>query len=317
MHQCLPVPPLDAVAEVHRDGDRRPVGGLEAVHADREQVGDPREGHRHRMHVHPGDVADDAQDGVRVRRSCRGRGVQVAAHRVEQERPGAASRVEDALVQRVGHNLGDDLLGEPVRRVVLAEPVPLAGADHRFVQDLHDVVLDLAPGEPGEPARQGPDPLLAAGDFDDPVEEVVIHDASDLRLGEQAAARQDRRGDRRVRGVYADYRVGDDLGGRDEQGVLDEEPVVVGERGAERRGEQLRPQLTFQLDRRQVPVRLVQHGQVRDVQGVSGAVGAEPCGDLPRGRLDLLIGGEHALQPQAEPVHVRRLGVDLQALHQR
>ena len=121
---------------------------LEAVHADSEQVGDPREGHGHRVHVHPGDVADDAEDGVRVRRSCCGCGVQVVADCVEQERPGAASRVEDALGQRVGHNMGDDLLGEPVRRVVLAEPVPLAGADHRFVQDLHDVVLDLVPGEP-------------------------------------------------------------------------------------------------------------------------------------------------------------------------
>jgi hypothetical protein len=116
--------------------------------------------------------------------------LQVAADGVEDERPGAAGRVEHSLGQRGGHGVLDDGLGQPVRGVVLPERLAGVGADHRFVQHLHHVVLDCTPGEAGQPPGQRADERRSTVDLDNPVEEVLLDDAANLRGSEQLPAHQ-------------------------------------------------------------------------------------------------------------------------------
>ena len=55
------------------------------------------------------------------------------AHCMEEKCPGAAGWVEYPLLQRMLNRLGADKLGQPVRRVILAQFVPLLWVDQRFV----------------------------------------------------------------------------------------------------------------------------------------------------------------------------------------
>ena len=67
------------------------------------------------------------------------------------------------------------MLGQPVRGVVLTEPLAGLRADDRLVEHLEHVVFDGGPVEPGQPAGQCPYEGLTAGDFEYPVEEVALH----------------------------------------------------------------------------------------------------------------------------------------------
>ncbi len=74
--------------------------------------------------------------------------------RVKQERARAAGRIEHPLLDRRGRRRRRTILrGEPVRRVVLAEPVPLVAVDQRLVEDLEHVAFDLAEPEAADMSR--------------------------------------------------------------------------------------------------------------------------------------------------------------------
>ena len=112
--QRLVLLPAQAVAEVDRDAEGWALS-LEPLGADRQQVGDPGQGHGDRVQVDASDMADDARD--RLRR-CDMAGLfgrrQIAADSPEQEGSRAARRVENALFERLGDRLLDHALGEPV-----------------------------------------------------------------------------------------------------------------------------------------------------------------------------------------------------------
>ena len=169
------------------------------------------------------------------------------AHCVEEEGARAAGGVEDALGERIIDRLGHHAGRQPVRRVVLAQAVTPVGRDDALVEHLHDVVLDVLPGKARQAARQPGHEGRALGHLDHPVEEVLLDDAGDAGLGELLAAQHRRC--RKRRRIDAHDGVGDHLGRNDQQGVVDEEAVVVFEVGAEGHPQQARPELALELHR--------------------------------------------------------------------
>ena len=135
--------PLHRVPEVHRDGDGPAVRGGEAVPADREQVGDPGERDGDGVHVEAVHVLCQGQDRLPVGDAGRVGGEQERPGGVEDERAGAARRVEHPGGQRRPHGGRDHPVREPVGCVVLAQARPVVGADDRLVQRLEHVVLDV------------------------------------------------------------------------------------------------------------------------------------------------------------------------------
>lgn len=300
--------PLHAVAQVDGDRDRPALGTDQALAPDREKVGDAGERHRHGVQVDAEDVVRHAGQRASQRPAgCLG-GRQVAAHGVEEECPRTAGRVEHALLERRLDGLGHHVLGEPVGRVVLAEPLACLDADDRLVQHLEDVVVDDAPVEPREPPRQRADVGLAAGDLERPVEEVLLDDAEDLRRLEALAAQQGRRDERGD--VEAEDGVGDHLRRVDQQGVLEEERVRVLELGPEGGPQELRPELALEPDRRILSVFGVEGRQRGAVQRVRGAARAEPPAHLLRRGHHALRRREHALEPDKKGVDVGAGGGD-------
>lgn len=145
------------------------------------------------MQVDPEDVPDELVDGVGAGQAAPLGSGEEATDRPEEEGSRATGRVEDCLDQRLSNGVTDHALGQPVGRVVLAEAVPRLGIDHRLVEDLEHVVLDLGPLEPGEAPRQSPHQPVAIRGRGRPVEEVGLDDTTDLRLpkrfgGEEAPA---------------------------------------------------------------------------------------------------------------------------------
>ena len=173
-------------------------------------------------------------------------------------------------------------------------------------------MLDVPPGEAGQPPGHGAHERCATGNVHRPVEEVGLDHAADLRGGKEPTAEQRGRRNRRVGRVEPDHGMGDDLRGRNEQGVLDEQLFFAAEGGAQGRGQQPRPQLPLERHTGVVAVLPVQRGEVRDVQRVRRAVGAQSPRDLRGGRGDLLRSGEDAFQPHAQPNDVGGAGVDQQ-----
>ena len=103
------------------------------------------------MDVDAEDVAGGAADRLGLAHAgLSGRG-QVAAHGREEEGARAAGGIEHPLLERLIDRLGDHDRGQPVGGVVLTEAVALLGADDALIEHLHDVVLDVLPGEAGEP----------------------------------------------------------------------------------------------------------------------------------------------------------------------
>src|SRR6478735_9107989 len=96
---------------------------------------------------------------------------------MEQKCARTTCRVEDPLVQRVGDGSTDDLIGQPVRRVALAELLAGLRPDHRFVEDLQHVVLNVGPVEASQASGESADEGVAAGNLQHPVEEVTLDNA--------------------------------------------------------------------------------------------------------------------------------------------
>jgi len=190
--------------------------------------------------------------------------------------------------------------------VVLAEVLALLGPDDRLVENLEDVVLDAGPVEPGDPASEVPDELLAARGLCDPVEEVGLHDAGDLDLGEVLPGEKALRARlfARLPDVEPDHDVGDQLRHDDEVCVLQEEVVVVLECRTEGGGQQAGPKHPLDLHLGALAALRVKRGQRLAVKGERSRPGAESAPDLQRARLDVLTRGDDALDPDLQRVHV-------------
>ncbi len=152
-------------------------------------------------------------------------------HSVEHERARSARRVKHPLLCWVGHPVGHHQSGEPVGRVVLAKRFPVLRLDHRLVQHLQHVMFDRRPVEPGDPAGEVTNKVLAAGQCDGPVKEVLFDDAVDLAAAELLAGDQvvdgEARGD-----IEPDDGVRDRFCGYHQECVVDEQLRVVGKRVA-------------------------------------------------------------------------------------
>src|SRR6185369_15627864 len=106
---------------------------------------------------------------------------------MEQKSAGTAGRVEHSVLERVCDCCLNDLLCEPIWCVVLAEVFARSRRDDALIEHLQNVVFNIAPSEPREPPCQRSDEVLTTLDVEYPVEEVGVHHATDLRLGEQCA----------------------------------------------------------------------------------------------------------------------------------
>ena len=73
------------------------------------------------------------------------------------------------------------MFSEPVRRVVLAEPLALLWSDYGLIQDLQNVVFDFCPVELSNPPSEFSDKLVAPVDLNDPIEEISLNYAVNLR----------------------------------------------------------------------------------------------------------------------------------------
>src|SRR5271166_3469664 len=99
------------------------------------------------MGGHAGHRLGQTQPGVV---SC----VEEASDCIEKKCARAASRVKEALVERISEDLGNDSVSQPVRRVVLAEQLSCLGGNDGLVEHLEDVMFDLRPVEASEATRK-------------------------------------------------------------------------------------------------------------------------------------------------------------------
>ena len=103
-------------------------------------------------------------------------------------------------------------------------------------------MLDVIPVELGYPSGDVRDELFAAVDVEEPVEEVRLNDTNDLRVRELSAEAELLRADPALCAhVEPEGGVSDDLCSENEQGVIDEEGLVVFERGPESGAKELGP----------------------------------------------------------------------------
>ena len=172
-----PTEQLHRVAEIDRDRDG--AGPRRERGRERQQEGDAGDDDGDRMDVDPRHVLgrDARPIGGRQARVLGFR--EEAAYRVEQERAGAAGRVEHMLFERAIDDALHHLRGEPVGRVVFPEAMALVPVDQRLVEDLEHVALDLAEAEAAHMGRDAAHDLLAFRIGHDPIEEIALDGAGD------------------------------------------------------------------------------------------------------------------------------------------
>jgi hypothetical protein len=114
----------------------------------------------------------------------------------------------------VTHDLGR----QPVRRVVLAEPVPLLAIDQGFIENLQNVAFDLIEAEAAHMRQNAADEGLTLRLGHHPIEEIALSCAEDARRLEGCAGQH-------VPGIVvtkAKDRQGDGLGDDHKERVLKE-----------------------------------------------------------------------------------------------
>ena len=123
-------------------------------------------------------------------------------------------------------------------------------------------------------------------------------------LRQQITSQQSRRSQLRDR--IAQHRVGDTLRGGHQKRVFDEQVVLIGaELGAQRRCQQLRPQLPLDRDLGMITVDLVEGVQRRTFKFMARAVRPKPVSNRLPSRSDLLLGRQHRPEPPHQRFNVR------------
>jgi hypothetical protein len=137
--------PLHRISEIHGNAESGVLAQPRPT--DRKQISISRLDDRHRMNTDAEDLGCAARHCLAIL-DCRGLGrFEEPAHRVKQERPGPAGRIEHALRQRPIDDLFANPLRQPIRRVVFTEIVPLLRIDKRLVQRLQRVVCNIDKAE--------------------------------------------------------------------------------------------------------------------------------------------------------------------------
>ena len=144
-------------------------------------------------------------------------------HSVEQECAGTAGRVEHCLLQRGGYHMVDDLLGQPVWRIVFTQPVTLIPVDKRFIDELHYIDGDVAQAEPANVLCEFIHQLRTARREQNPVEEVTL-DCAEHSGRHERPSTQDFGGFLRL---YAHDPGRNRFGDDHQEGVLEPEFVVL------------------------------------------------------------------------------------------
>jgi hypothetical protein len=70
---------------------------------------------------------------------------------MEKEGAASATGIKHTLVQRISDNLGHCRFRKPVRRVILAERMPLLSIDNRLIEKFEHVMFGTAPIEASDP----------------------------------------------------------------------------------------------------------------------------------------------------------------------
>ena len=139
-HQFARVP-LQRVAEIdrHRQGLRLALG---KGRSQREQPRRPREDHRDRVDIDPGNLLArqrDRSSGCQSFDFCRRN---QSAQRVEQESARTAGRIDHTLFERPFDHRRANPCREPVRCVIFAQIVTLSGVDQTFIKALKHIGID-------------------------------------------------------------------------------------------------------------------------------------------------------------------------------
>src|ERR1035438_126731 len=124
------------------------VVGIKAVHTDREHVCHPSQGDCDRMYIDSEHMCHNAANGVCIRCSCKIGRIKIVANRMKKKCSTTAACVKNALSERIIYALSDYLIREPVGGVVLAKLLSRLGCNNGLVQQLQDIMFDLAPREP-------------------------------------------------------------------------------------------------------------------------------------------------------------------------
>jgi hypothetical protein len=180
-----------------------------------------------------------------------------------------------------------DSVGQPVRRVVLAELVAYLGAEHRLIEGFQDVVVGRRPVEAGNPSRHVGDQFVSAINSDHPVEEPCFSDSRNPHLSKTFAGKKPARW---LAGGHMQCRPGDESGQDHEVGVFDEELVCTLELGPKSCAQQLRPQVSLEGHLGNGGSCCKQLSQPSGGNLMSRAAGAEPAFDRGCGCGDLRLG---------------------------
>jgi hypothetical protein len=109
---------------------------------------------------------------------------------MEQKASRAAGWIEYPLLQRIVNRSIADAGGQPVRRIVFSQVVPLFGINKRFIKYLEEIETDLPYPEALYPSLELGDQSPSRLGLQDPVEKVAFNGAVNLGFRERRARKQ-------------------------------------------------------------------------------------------------------------------------------
>ena len=280
---------LQGIPQIDRDGETGVrVGGGQDDRAGGQDPRGPGQMHRYRVNVNAGYILPKfAQNFPRLqprRLARRHHGVAKMVHRCDQESAGTASRVQDALINRIRYHFLDHRLGQPRRGVVFPQLLPLVGRDDVFVEDGPNVRRRFQPVEVGNAAGQGLEKGTPAN-FRRPGKEVRPHNSPQVgSVAETPSVEQILRfNGRQSPQVKAKGCLYHHTNHRAEVGMADEQVIHLLRAGThfpQGRAEQILPQPPLDLDRFPPGVGLIQGFKGVDFLAIVGATRAEVTFDF-------------------------------------
>ena len=91
------------------------------------------------------------------------------------------------------YRASNDLRGEPIRRVIFSEPVPLVTIDQRLVENLENIRFDIAQLEAPHMRDYAAYQVGALGVRDDPIEKIALNSSENARRLKPSSGKYARR----------------------------------------------------------------------------------------------------------------------------